>query len=394
MGFAGLVIDLGHLFYVRSTLQNAGDAASLAAAATLPVGSNEARQQGRILAKKYIILGSTVNLADVDIELGTWDKGTKTFTVLAEAQEAEANSVRVVTQRTEARNDPVPLWFMPVFGNKTSNVDAVAVALFRPFICGAIIGEIRVTLNSSGTTDSYISDHGPYNPFTARKNGDVCSCGDIYMNSNAVVNGDATPGPGKSVIFASQAYVTGSTEPGGCPVLPDVELGDVATVNDNGTIWLTVSGEDPFPNGPYDLELVNADELVLDGGTYYFTSLSLNSGSTLRITGETVIYVTGSFAVNSSTITNDTLIPENLIFMISSSDEVKLDSSADFSGVIYAPNAHVVVDSSANWDGAIMADEVTLNSTIGIHYDETLDDMTFLDRMRIDTAWANSILVQ
>ncbi len=80
--------------------------------------------------------------------------------------------------------------------------------------------------------------------------------------------------------------------------------------------------------------------------------------------------------------------------MISTFEQVKLDSSADFSGVIYAPNAHVVVDSSADWDGTIMADEATLNSSIGIHYDETLDDMTFLDRVRIDPDWANSILVQ
>jgi len=45
IGFAGLVIDVGHLFVVRSTLQNTADAASLAAAATLSYGPEEARNQ-------------------------------------------------------------------------------------------------------------------------------------------------------------------------------------------------------------------------------------------------------------------------------------------------------------------------------------------------------------
>ena len=45
------------------------------------------------LAQQHGILGSPVALKLSDIELGTWDKDTKTFTVMAQDQEASADCV-------------------------------------------------------------------------------------------------------------------------------------------------------------------------------------------------------------------------------------------------------------------------------------------------------------
>ena len=384
IGFAGLVIDLGHLFVVHSTLQNVADSASLAAASSLSYGPDEARGQAQLLAHKHAVDGTPVALALVDIELGTWDKETKTFTVLEPAQEANANSVRVMAQRSQDRNNPIFLIFMPLFGHQASDVRAISVAYQAGSCMGGIIGGRRITLNSSSVTDSYNSDFGPYSPATANQNGDVCSCGDIELNSSAGVNGDAGPGDGHEVILNSSAYVTGSTTPGGCPVLPDVELGDIATNNDNGNIpTMTDDGNDPFEDGPYDLALNRGDSITLPGGRYYFNSVVLNSSSTLSVAGPTVIYVTGEFAVNGSGIMNPGLNPQDLVVMISSTLEVQLNSSVDFSGVIYAPNAHVVNNSNVSYYGAIFGQEVTLNSSIAFHYDEALSDLAFLDGVEI-----------
>jgi len=383
-GLAALVIDLGHLFVVHSNLQNTADSASLAAAASLSYGPDEARNQAQLLAHKHGIDGTLVTLALADIELGTWDKETKTFTVLEAALEQNADSVRVTAQRTQTRDNPVPLFLMPIFGRETSDVGAISVATRAGDCMGGIIGETRITLNSSATTDSYDSSSGPYSPATPGQNGDVCSCGDIELNSSAVVNGDAHPGPDHSVTINSSAYVTGSTSSSGsCPVLPDVELGDIATINDNGNIGLTDDGNSPFPNGPYALELSSSDGLPLPGGEYYFTSVALNSGATLRVEGPTVMYVTGSFAVSSSGIMNTGQNPQDLVVMISSTGDVQLNSSVDFYGVIYAPNAHVVNNSDVEFYGSIMADEVSLNSSVQVHYDEALSDLSFLDGMEI-----------
>ncbi len=379
VAFAGLVIDVGHLFVVRSTLQNAADSASMAAVGSLSYGPEEARNQALLLAQQHGVDGSSVNLIPADIELGVWDPELKEFTVLAPAEEANADSVRVTAQRSSARQDPVSLFFMPVLGHHASDVKVVSVAHAHRGLCGAILGVNEVNISSSATTDSYNSNDGPYSPATAGQNGDVCSCGDINLNSSAGVNGDATPGPNNTVNLNSSAYVTGSTDPGGCPDLPPIDFGDVATNNDNGNIVETDKGEDPWVDGPAkgEFELSSGDSITLPGGTYYFSQFEMGSNSTVTFTGPTVIYVTGSFNVSSASIVNETQNPEDLIIMVSSND-VKLNSNADFIGVVYAPNTTAFINSSSHIYGTIMADEVDINSSVQVHYDEALHDNAFL----------------
>ncbi len=81
IAFAGLVIDVGHLFVVRSTLHNAADSASLAAAASLTCGPDEARKQAMDIAHRHAVDTSPVTLKLEDIELGTWDPELREFTV-------------------------------------------------------------------------------------------------------------------------------------------------------------------------------------------------------------------------------------------------------------------------------------------------------------------------
>ena len=288
---------------------------------------------------------------------------------------------------------------MRIFGHETSDVRVMAVAYYQGgSLCGAIIGGTKITFNSSAGTDSYNSDYGPYSPVSANENGDVCSCGDIELNSSAFVQGDAHPGDGHQVILNSSAYVTGSTTPGGCPTLPDVELGHIATNNDNGNIpAVTDNGKDPFEDGPYAFVLNSSDSMTLPGGRYYFTSLELNSSAVLTFTGSTVMYVTGLFELNSSGIMNPGQNPEDLIIFVSSIEDVTINSSTDFYGVIYAPNAHVINNSSVGYFGAIFGQEVTLNSSVVVHYDETLDEVDYLDGLQVATGssgGASSTLVQ
>ncbi|MCH7768072.1 MAG: hypothetical protein IH828_03965 [Nitrospinae bacterium] len=395
LAFAGLVIDLGHLFVVRSTLHNAADAASLAAVSSLTYGPDEVRKQAQLLAQQHNVGGTPVALVLADIELGTWEIGTKEFTVLAPAEEANADSVRVTAQRSKDRNDPISLFFMRIFGHETSDVRVMAVS-YRMGPCGGgIIGQKKVTLNSSSTTDSYNSELGPYSPATAGQNGDVCSCGDIELNSVSVVKGDARPGPDKTVILNDSSYVTGSTNPGGCPVLDDIEFGDIATNNDNGNIpAVTDGGKDPFEMGPYDLALSSGDSITLPGGRYYFTSVELSNGASLQVDGPTVIYLTGTFSVSNSNIINPGQNPENLIIMASSNEDVQLNHNVDFYGVLYAPNAHVVNGSTVDFYGAVMGEEVSLNSSGAVHYDESLYELALLKNVGIDVATVRPVLVQ
>ncbi len=164
VGFLGLVTDQGQLYVVRSTLRNATYSASLAAAANLRYGPEEARGQAQLQAQRYAISGIPVTLASEDIEIGAYDMQTKRFTVLAPGEEADANSVRVTAQRPQVHNNFIALFFMRLMGQPTLNVRSVSVVYYAPSLRWAVIDESGATLSSFAASVSYGSDFGPTDP--------------------------------------------------------------------------------------------------------------------------------------------------------------------------------------------------------------------------------------
>ena len=402
LAFAGLVIDVGHLFVVRSTLQNASDSASLAAAASLSYGPEEARNQAQLLAQYYAVDGTPVTLDLADIELGNWDEGSKTFSVLSPAQEASANSVRVTAQRTASRNNPIYLFFMRIFGRETSDVRAMAVAYAQEGLCGLIFGDKMVKLSGRARTDSYNSLQGPYiSP--GGNNGDVCSNGPINLSGSGQVNGDATPGPGESVSISGGAYVTGSTEPMASTMdLPDIDLGDIATNNDNGPIPynLTLGSNNKVKHHKhkhhkrhYDDD-DDDDQLTLTGGRYYFTKLTIIGNGRITVTGKTIIYITDKLTVSGNGIVNVSQEPIDLSVLITSTRPVGFASNADFYGFLYAPDAKILVTAKGDFYGAMIGGEISITGSGEIIYDEALKDVAVLVKMEIPVTTASSTLVQ
>ncbi len=397
MAFAGIVIDLGHLFVVRSTLQNTADSASLAAAASLSYGPDEARNQAQLLAQLHAVDATPVALTLADIELGTWDEDSKTFSVLSPAQEASANSVRVTAQRSKVRNNAISLFFMRIFGRETSDVRVVAVAYVQQDLCGLIFGDKKVKLIGNARTDSYNSIQGPYiSP--GGNNGDVCSNGPITLSGNAVVNGDATPGPGESVSINGGAYVTGSTKPMASTMdLPDIDLGDIATNNDNGSIPYNLTlggGKKDDDDDDDDDDNIVGDLLTLTGGRYYFNKLKIVNNGKIRVTGKTVIYINGELSVGGNGIVNVFQDPADLSVLVTSTKPVSFTSNADFYGFLYAPDEKIAMHSNSDFYGAMIGGEIEINGNGEIIYDEALKDVAVLVNMEIPIVTTNSTLVQ
>jgi Flp pilus assembly protein TadG len=129
IGFAGLVIDLGHLYVTKTELVSAMDACALAAAQELD-GSSDALDRAKIAGStvgslnKVNFQGSFVNVSLGDISFSeTLDPFTGTATA------ASARYVQCTTSTA------IPLWFMPAFyagsgiaGNDSSTVGALAAA--------------------------------------------------------------------------------------------------------------------------------------------------------------------------------------------------------------------------------------------------------------------------
>lgn len=142
LGFLGLVVDSGHLFKVRTELQNAADAAALKGAyflytmptdpTVLPVLQWDV---ARAQAEQMITENSSDNapLKDAVVDVGYWNMSSHMLqsTTLAAPTAKDVPAVRVVTSRSADNNGgPVTNYFMQLFNTAKSAVGsrpAVAV---------------------------------------------------------------------------------------------------------------------------------------------------------------------------------------------------------------------------------------------------------------------------
>lgn len=125
--FLAFAIDLGYLTVTRTQLQNAADAAALAAAAYIPNDVVKAAAE----AKKFAVMekagGKLLTNQSVDVEFGTWDVVSRSFNSLA-----PGNAVRVTVRRDAAHDGQIPLFFAPVIGKKGVDCSASAIAMTNP----------------------------------------------------------------------------------------------------------------------------------------------------------------------------------------------------------------------------------------------------------------------
>ena len=130
LGFVAFAVDLGYIGMVRTQLQTAADAAALAAA-----GSSGESQAGMVqIAQQFadanMAAGRHVQLNAGDVELGSWDANTKTFTPMPAGQLGTAIKVTV---RTDANSGgETKLFFGRLFGLSSLAQKASAIATVNP----------------------------------------------------------------------------------------------------------------------------------------------------------------------------------------------------------------------------------------------------------------------
>jgi Flp pilus assembly protein TadG len=127
LGVAGLAVDLGHLYVVKSELQRAADAGALAGAQALfsvaqpsTPQCSAALAKGTEIAQANLVEGSIPTLAT--IQTGYWNWSSSTWTQGCSANPF-TNAVKVTTGR-----DNISLIFMGVLGRGPGNLQATAIA--------------------------------------------------------------------------------------------------------------------------------------------------------------------------------------------------------------------------------------------------------------------------
>jgi hypothetical protein len=274
-------------------------------------------------------------------------------------------------------------------------------------------GAEGIGLARNARIDSYDSTLGTYasqatnssgTDLYASQNGNVGSNGDVTLQQNSQVHGDALCGPTAVTSVLGNAVVSGSTTPATAEVeMPTIELPSGATsIGD-----YSVGSDETLIAGDHAagvMVIENHVTLTIEGpATLLLQSLTLETGAQLLVdstNGPVEVFVVGDFIVNSNTliapIDRDpsalslNLVSDNVIHPeqdvdLDELDDLEFDSNAQLFGTIYAPNAFIEIDSNFELFGSLVARRVRLDSNSLIHFDEALQTAGGSDSGALET---------
>lgn len=165
---SAVMVDLGYLHSCKSRMQNAADAAAIAAVMRL---GNENSKDTMIEARSWAIDFANRNLpgfGDVlvadDISFGIWNPATKTFT----ASMNTPNAVQILVRRDGLNTESIGTFFMNIFGTADIGLTTTAIATLASASAAEGV-PMALRAPDFGSVDSDISDEnagkdGPGSP--------------------------------------------------------------------------------------------------------------------------------------------------------------------------------------------------------------------------------------
>lgn len=212
--------------------------------------------------------------------------------------------------------------------------------------------------------------------------------GAFSLKNSSTINGDVVVGIGGNpdvVIDDFGATITGETRAlREANVLTPVEVPDwLDSLPSGGSIQndTTISNSSKYS----DINLKNNMTLLIDRNIalYITGDITLGNSAEIQIDNDAslILYLGGDFeGKNSSTVNNLTQEAKKLqIYCLDSCENMLFKNSTDFYGVIYAPNAEVILDNSANLYGAVVARDFEQKNSGTFNYDASLRDASVND---------------
>ncbi|MBI3658529.1 MAG: hypothetical protein HY232_19160 [Acidobacteria bacterium] len=258
----------------------------------------------------------------------------------------------------------------------TSHISAIIENSAGPFFSNAIWGKDYANLAGNAATDSYDPTRGPYGGSNKGTNGSVGTNGSISLAGNGTIGGDALylP-PGGCSGCQSGGNVAGSviaeSQPRGFPSIPPFNVGN-----------MDISGTQTINPGAYrNISVGNHETLTLNAGTYFMDGFSVSTNGTVLLNGAVSLFIkssyssaAGNYAVNAG---GD---PKNLQIYYNGTADMSFTGQANFSGVVYAPNAGIKIAGLGNYFGSFVGSNVDMSGNGAIHYADNLqnDLMTML----------------
>jgi hypothetical protein len=404
--FVGFAVDLGLVFVVKAQMQAAADSAALAAALDLPgyhpervrdfEESTAVNSASRFASLNLPSDGHGQTMNEQDVVFGQWDLNKKEFV----AGETPYTAVRVTLSRTEAKGNPVPLFFLPLLLPDSMDVSVQATAMAAAKVggsqSGGLIGLEEATVMGTGKLDGYDPTLGDYGGDNILDSG-VTSNGEVSVGGTADVTGSAKSGVGMgdANVFGS-ANVSGDVterfaplelEPVVVPSVPNSGMNDNSSMTGSfsmrgRTLSLNSSDTATLPPGDYyfhDLDLQGSAELTIHGPqpngdpTVVRVSgdMKITAQSQVNIEGTVVFYVEGETRIVGQGLVNTGRNPQDLKIFATGGD-IHWAGGSDFHGWIYAPESALTIAGNADFYGGGAGKTVAIKGTADVHADQTL----------------------
>lgn len=364
LGVAAFAVDLSNLYYNKSKIQQAADAAALGGVLSLPNTTAVTSTALSLVAENAPADFGTLSTAQ-DVAVGNWDPSTRTFT----ASSTNQNAVQVMTHRTAANGNPILTYFGRFVGAQQLAANATAVAVRFGGACVRVLDP-----SASGA-------------FTDGGSGQIDMNCALQVNSSS---GTAAQAKGSSSISTQLTCITGGysgkgwtpTPKTGCQPLAD-PLASIPepTAPSCSVNNPSVSSGTLASNCTYTGTVSLSGSVNLQSGLYYFknatikvtasTSISgsgvmlfLDAGSTMNLGGSGTISLSagtsGTYA--GILIFQSRSTPSNHALTIGGSGTMSLD------GTLYAPSATLNMsgnstNASATKVGYAIADQLSLGGS-------------------------------
>jgi hypothetical protein len=353
--FCMIGADWGRVQMVKTELRAVADGAARYAVGGLGDGSTLTKANW--LGGQQLADGQAVTFAAADVETGSWDKTTNTFTPGGAAPSA----VRVTARRT------VPTLFGQWVGASNSAVTARAVSTFNVQGYG-LVGLNWIVMQGNATA-SYSSGSG----MNVANQGNIASNGNIWLGGSTTIKGNTFTGPGKTV---SGGSVQGTKSTLSTPL--SFPPGDASPYgpnnNSNNLIWTN-----NYNNGQKSFTANSTDIVTLPGGNYFFSDFSVTGSAQVNFTGPTTLYVYGNFTMSGKTTTSGS-VPGNLKLVMvpdpyngTAPGSVTVGSASAFYGSIYAPQSAVTIGGTGDVYGSVLGLTVNMSGSGAVWYDTALE---------------------
>lgn len=277
-------------------------------------------------------------------------------------------------------------------GEAESTIEAIFGPKYRtPFQYGAY-GRNSFDMLGGGMVDSYDSDLGSYasqaingpdaNGYMyANNNGNIRSEGEVKLGGNAQCHGDATTDMAGVFTLGGGVGMYGdtlrTTEPFDTDSIAASEIAFAQANNAAGTN-MTLTGSATYNAVTNALTTgASGDSVILNTGTYYFTSVDFMVGGNLVLApgANVAIYVTGLWDTSGGSIINSDEIAGNL-HIYSTGANFNFSGHSQLSAAIYAPNSDVSITAGSSFFGSIIARRFANGGGTILHFDEALLRLT------------------